>query len=75
MFGYTTGNLSGTFSGLADDSTFTALDGTWKIDSNDTTAGLNGGVGTSFVTVTAIPETGAAVLGGLGLLTLLRRRR
>ena len=77
LFAYPTGHLSGTFSGLGDDTTFTALDGNWKIDYNDTTAGLNGGtaVGASYVTVTAIPESGSALLGSLGLLVLLRRRR
>ncbi|MEI8039274.1 MAG: autotransporter-associated beta strand repeat-containing protein, partial [Verrucomicrobiota bacterium] len=78
LFAYTSGNLSGTFTGLADDSTFTTTGlggGIWKIDYNDKTAGLNGGVGTSFVTVTAIPESGAALLGSLGMLALLRRRR
>ena len=79
LFAYATGNLSGTFTvgglAVADDTTFTAADGVWKIDYNDTTAGLNGGVGTSYVTLTAVPESGSALLGGLGLLALLRRRR
>lgn len=45
---------------------------------NDTTAGLNGGVSASstYVTITAIPEPNvAALLGGLGAILLLRRRR
>jgi MYXO-CTERM domain-containing protein len=32
-------------------------------------------VNSGFVTITAVPEPGAALLGGLGLLALLRRRR
>ncbi|MEI6818384.1 MAG: PEP-CTERM sorting domain-containing protein [Verrucomicrobiota bacterium] len=79
LFGYT-GTETGTFKfggvAIADDTTFTAADGIWKINYNDTTAGLNGGTGTSFVTVTAVPEPNAASLvGGLGVLALLRRRR
>jgi MYXO-CTERM domain-containing protein len=31
--------------------------------------------GTSFVTLTAVPEPSAALLGGLGMMLLLRRRR
>jgi len=31
--------------------------------------------GPSFVTMTAIPEPRAALLGGIGMLLLLRRRR
>lgn len=74
LFAYT-GTVTGTFARLDDDSVFTALDGAWKINYDDTTAGLNGGVGTSFVTVTAIPEPASALLGGIGMLFLFRRRR
>lgn len=75
LFSYT-GTETGTFTGLADDSKFTAGGGEWLINYNDTLAGANGGTGTSFVTVTAVPEPDAATLvGGLGVLALLRRRR
>jgi autotransporter-associated beta strand protein len=64
---------------LADDSTFTLGANQWRFNYNDTTGGTNfsgdqaGAV--SFVTMTVIPEPRAALLGGLGLLALLRRRR
>ncbi len=76
LFAYT-GTLTGTFSGLSDDTTFTAADGQWLINYNDTTAGFNGGTttGASYITVTAVPEPAALLLGSLGVLTLLRRRR
>ena len=81
LFAYT-GTLSGIFKDtgavdLADGATFTDALGLWTIDYNDTTAGLNGGTtsGASYVTLTAVPESRAALLGGLGLLALLRRRR
>lgn len=44
--------------------------GTWRLQNNGTTGGL-----TIQGTVTAIPEPTAALLGGLGMLALLRRRR
>jgi len=76
LFGYQTGNLTGTFAGLADgDTLLDDMAGLWKINYADTSSGLNGGTGTSFVTVTAIREPSAAILGALGTLVLLRRRR
>jgi MYXO-CTERM domain-containing protein len=60
---------------LADDSAFTTGGRNWLINYNDTTSGLNGGSYSNFVTVTAVPEPAAALIGGLGLLALLRRRR
>jgi autotransporter-associated beta strand protein len=75
LFGY--GTLVGTFDGLLNNATFLDdLSNTWQITYDDTTAGANGGTGTNFVTITAIPEpNAAALLGGLGVLVLLRRRR
>ena len=79
-------SYSGTWNGglldyagtLADDSTFTFSGMQWLFNYNDTVAGTNYTddlTGSSFVTMTAIPEPSAALLGGLGLLALLRRRR
>lgn len=76
LFGYTAGNLTGTFTGFADGMSYTFGGGEWLINYNDSSAGINGGAGTSFVTITAIPEPSATwLVGGLGVLALLRRRR
>ncbi|MEX1048735.1 MAG: autotransporter-associated beta strand repeat-containing protein [Akkermansiaceae bacterium] len=64
---------------LADDSTFTLGANQWRFNYNDTSGGSNftgdQTGATNFVTMTVIPEPSAALLGGLGLLVLLRRRR
>ena len=77
--GALTGTFTDTFSSvLSDGGTFTDAGGIWMIDYNDATAGANGGVSASntYVTITAIPEPNvAALLSGLGVLALLRRRR
>lgn len=71
------GTLIGTFDGLANNANFLDdLSNSWQIKYDDITAGANGGTGTTFVTITAVPEPNAAVMvGGLGMLALLRRRR
>lgn len=77
LFAYD-GAFTGNFSGLVNNSTFLDdLSNSWVIKYDDSTAGLNGGVSASntYVTITAIPEPSAALLGGLGVLALLRRRR
>lgn len=76
LFAYTVGNLLGNFGGLEDDAEFEAAGGRWKIDYDDPLAGVNGGVGERFVTVTAVPEAGSVwLLGGAALAMSLRRRR
>jgi autotransporter-associated beta strand protein len=73
------GLFSYSSSTLADDSTINFSSMEWLFNYNDTAAGTNytGDLtGTSYVTMTAIPEPNvAALLGGLGTLLLLRRRR
>ncbi len=68
------------FTGFTDDTTYFFGSNEWLFDYNDTVAGTNfttdaTAAGTSFVTLTVIPEPSAALLGGLGVLALLRRRR
>jgi autotransporter-associated beta strand protein len=75
LFSYSGSWNSGTFNGYADDSDFTFGLNQFRIDYNDTTAGLNGGSYSNFVTLTVVPEPRAALLASLGLLALLRRRR
>ena len=76
LIGYSGAWDSTTFDGLANASTFTDAGYEWLIRYDDATAGsLNGGTGDAFVTLTVIPEPAAALLGGLGFLVLLRRRR
>lgn len=51
---------------------------TWRLDYNSFTAGSNfedHQIAGSFVNITVIPEPSTALLGGLGALLLLRRRR
>lgn len=64
---------------LADDSVITLGSNQWVFNYNDTSGGSNFAAdqtgATGFVTMTVVPEPAAALLGGLGLLTLLRRRR
>ena len=65
---------------LEDGGQFAAGLNLWQIDYNAATGGSNfnsqyAGGSDSFVNITAIPEPRAALLGGLGMLALLRRRR
>lgn len=69
------------FTGYTDGSTYAFGSNQWQFDYNDLVAGGNFGSDAvaggqdRFVTMTLVPEPGAAFLGGLGVLTLLRRRR
>ena len=73
------GLFSYSSSTLADDSTINFSSMEWLFNYNDAAAGTNytGDLaGSSYVTMTAIPEPNAAALvGGFGMLALLRRRR
>ncbi|MES2439962.1 MAG: autotransporter-associated beta strand repeat-containing protein [Verrucomicrobiota bacterium] len=61
---------------LMEGATFTDGGGAWEIHYADSSAGANGGSGTNYVTITAIPEPGvAALLGVVGMIGLVRRRR
>jgi hypothetical protein len=67
--------ITGTYSGFAQGATVIEYDGfDWKISytANSTTNSFTGGID---IALMAIPEPKAALLGGLGLLLLLRRRR
>jgi hypothetical protein len=62
---YVNGSLTNTFTGLNLDATDQYI----SFHANNTVANIDN------LTITAIPEPGAALLGGLGMLALLRRRR
>ena len=81
LISYTGPAITSGFTGYTDDTTYTGgIFGTnqWLFNYNDSTAGANynsEATGSSFVTFTVVPEPRAALLGGLGMLVLLRRRR
>ncbi|MCX6880094.1 MAG: autotransporter-associated beta strand repeat-containing protein [Verrucomicrobia bacterium] len=63
---------------LSNSEQFVAGLNTWQIAYDAASGGANFSneyVGGRFVNMTVVPESAAALLGGLGLLTLLRRRR
>ncbi|TAE93305.1 MAG: hypothetical protein EAZ81_00405, partial [Verrucomicrobia bacterium] len=67
--------VTGTFNGLAQNGFVTSYGGwDWVISYNadSTTSSFTGG---NDVALRAIPETSTTLLGGLGALALLRRRR
>ena len=71
-------SISGTFSGLAQNGFVINYGGfDWNISytANNTGVGTGTFTGGNDIALTAVPEPRAALLGGLGLLALLRRRR
>jgi autotransporter-associated beta strand protein len=82
LISYTGSGITSGFAGYADDTNYTFGSNVWKFNYNDTANGLNYAsdlTGSNRVTLTAynvVPEPNvAALLGGFGLLSLLRRRR
>lgn len=81
LISYLGADITSGFTGYNDDTSYFFGSNEWLFDYNDTDAGGNYGADATaagqnrFVTMTVIPEPSAALLGGLGLLALLRRRR
>ncbi len=78
LISYTGGAITGGFDGYADDTSYLFGSNEWFFNYDDLAPGLNyqdEATGNRFITMTLIPEPGTALLGSLGLLALLRRRR
>jgi hypothetical protein len=78
LISYTGSAISSGFTGYDDNSSYFFGANEWLFQYADTTPGNNfaaQATGSRFVTLTVIPEPSAALLGGHGLLRLLRRKR
>jgi autotransporter-associated beta strand protein len=82
LISYLGADVTSGFTGRADDTSYFFGENEWLFNYNDTVAGGNYGADAiaggqnRFVTMTLIPEPNvAALLGGLGMLLLLRRRK
>ncbi len=67
--------ITGTYSGLAQGAVFTSGGYDWQISYIANSGGSPSFTGGNDIALMAIPEPSAALLGGLGLLALMRRRR
>lgn len=68
-------SLVGSFDAYVDGNVYTFNGGDWLFSYNDSTAGLNGGIGNGYITITAVPEPSALLLSGAAVLGLAFRRR
>ena len=81
LISYLGPDLTSGFTGFFDDTEYLYGSNSWLFNYNDTVAGDNHALDAvasgqdRFVTLTVVPEPRAALLGGLGILALLRRRR
>ncbi len=78
LISYTGTAVTSGFTGYVDDTPYAFGSNSWLINYDDTLKGNNyntEATGSSFVTLTMVPEPAAALLGILGLLPFLRRRR
>ncbi len=79
--GLTPGWNGGIFTGIADDSIQSYGLNSWLVNYDDTAGGTNfsgeqaSGANARFVTMTVVPEPSMALLGAIGVFTILRRRR
>lgn len=78
LVSYSGDAISSGFEGYADDSVHNFGGNEWRFNYDDIAAGSNFALeanGSHYITMTVVPESGTALLGGLGMLLLLRRRR
>jgi hypothetical protein len=82
LISYLGADVTSGFTGYVDDTDYTFGSNIWRFNYNDTVAGNNFGTDAvaggqnRFVTLTVVPEPNvAALLGALGGILLLRRRR